>query len=260
MTDKVYPADASMTNVVYAYDSGSNGKGYRTGMTDASGSTTYMYDDRGRPDTLSGTVASTLVSSTLYNQLGQIKQLNLGNGTTTVFKYQGLDAGAPTAYYGRLWQIKTTKGSYTRQDMRYAWDANGNLGQRLNYNTVSGQDESETFEYDFLDRLKSVSGTYSATYDYNSIGNITTMNGASYAYPANHIRPHAVTSVGTTGYTYDANGNMSGRGGISSAGMSKTGSSLCHSMGGPACHSGPPGPSRRCTLWALTASYGADTT
>jgi RHS repeat-associated protein len=49
------------------------------------------------------------------------------------------------------------------------------------------------------------SGPYSESYSYNEIGNITSKNGVSYTYGT---KPHAVTQVGTTAYTYDANGNM----------------------------------------------------
>jgi YD repeat-containing protein len=42
---------------------------------------------------------------------------------------------------------------------------------------------------------------------YNTLGNITSKNGVAYAYgDSNH--KHAVTLVGATSYTYDANGNM----------------------------------------------------
>jgi hypothetical protein len=40
-------------------------------------------------------------------------------------------------------------------------------------------------------------------------GNITAMNGNTYTYST---KPHAVTAVGSSSYTYDANGNMTTRG------------------------------------------------
>ncbi len=46
--------------------------------------------------------------------------------------------------------------------------------------------------------------------EYDPLGNITFMNGKSYSYTSG--RPHAVTSAGSTSYTYDANGNMTARG------------------------------------------------
>jgi len=252
LTGKTYPNNPEMAEVVYTYDStadGGYGKGRLTGMTDASGTTEYKYDYRGRlieerrtvagityvtgysydsadrlisviypdgevvtqtydgrglPDTVNGSAVGSLVSATDYNQLGQIKQIDLGNGTSTAFSYYGLDHSAD--YYGRLRQIKTTGPSGDIQDTTCEWDADGNL--TLRYDALTG--ESETFQYDFLDRLTSaVSGSYAESYTYNEIGNITSMNGVSYVYGD---QPHAVTSVGDTAYAYDANGNMTLRG------------------------------------------------
>jgi RHS repeat-associated protein len=85
--------------------------------------------------------------------------------------------------------------------MKYTWDESGNLVQREDVLAS----ENETFVYDFLDRLLSVSGAYSDNYTYSEIGNIVSANGTSYTYGS---QPHAVTSVGSDNYTYDANGNM----------------------------------------------------
>ena len=46
-TDDACPSNPTL-NVTYTYDSGTYAKGYRTGMSDASGSTTWIYDTRGR--------------------------------------------------------------------------------------------------------------------------------------------------------------------------------------------------------------------
>jgi YD repeat-containing protein len=50
---------------------------------------------------------------------------------------------------------------------------------------------------------------YYTTYD--STGNITNLQGRAYTY-GNNAGPHAVTQIGSTSYTYDANGNMTTRG------------------------------------------------
>lgn len=239
---KTYPADSGMTDVVYTYDNGlrtsmNDASGTITYQYDAQERlieekrtfdgidyvTKYSYDsedrlvsityptnevvtqtynDQGFADTLNGTIVGILVLSTDYNELGDIKQINLGNGTSTTFNYYGLDDEAPIGYYGRLWQIKTLDSSQNViQDTRYTWDANYNLTER--YDAIKG--ETEYFTYDFLDRLITVSGVYNQTYTYDEIGNITSMNGVSYTYGA---KPHAVIAIGNTSYSYDANGNM----------------------------------------------------
>jgi RHS repeat-associated protein len=139
----------------------------------------------------------------LYNSLGMLTEINLHNGVTTTYEYWGIDETG--GYYGRLWNINTNDGSTDLIDIEYTWDAAGNL---LTREDVIAE-ETETFTYDFLDRLLSVSGPYTESFTYDEIGNITSRNGISYTYGN---QPHAVTSVGSTSYTYDANGNMVTRG------------------------------------------------
>ncbi len=250
LTGKSYPDGSGMTDVLYTYDDADAfGLGRRTGMIDASGSSNWVYDargrlveesrtilggyyvtgftydaagrlttvqyptgetvtqtysDRGLPYSLSGNETGTLVSSALYNQLGAITQINLGNGVTTEFDYWGLDHGSD--HYGMLYEIKTYKGETTHQQVQHTWDDAGNLVTR--YDAVD--EETENFTYDFLDRLTAASGAYSRSYSYDAIGNIVSKNSVSYTYGSS--RPHAVTQYGNTTYDYDANGNMVLRG------------------------------------------------
>jgi len=242
-----------MLPVTYTYDStagGNYGKALRTGMSDVSGITSYIYDTRGRlsqetrtisgtsyatsytyddinrvntityptnevvtntyngrglPYSVSGSVAGSLVTVTSYNGLGAVTQINLGNGLKTVYGYWGIDHD--TTSYGRLWEIKTLPqaGGTALQDTQYTWDAGGNLTQR--YDLVAST--TENFTYDSLDRLTGVSGAYSESYIYNTIGNIISKGGNAYTYGT---KPHAVTAVGASSYAYDANGNMTTRG------------------------------------------------
>jgi RHS repeat-associated protein len=154
---------------------------------------------------LSGSVAGYIVDSVLYNSLGMISEINLHNGVTTTYGYWGIDETG--GYYGRLWNINTNDGVDDLIDIEYTWDAAGNL---LTREDVIAQ-ETESFTYDFLDRLTGVSGPYSESYTYDEIGNITSRNGVDYNYDS--TQPHAVDSIdGFNSYTYDANGNMITRG------------------------------------------------
>ncbi len=63
-------------DVTYTFDQGTNGKGRRTGMSDASGSTTWIYDELGRvlsEERTIGTVSKTFQYS--YNKDGSLKEL-----------------------------------------------------------------------------------------------------------------------------------------------------------------------------------------
>lgn len=255
ITGKMYPAGSGMTDIAYSYDSGTYGKGQRTGMVDALGTVAYVYDARGRlvtetrtadsidytthyaydginrvtsvtyptgetvnqtyngrgiPYSLCGSDAEELVLSTVYNGLGSVTEINLGNGLKTTYGYYGTGGTYDTTggYYGRLWEIKTSPqaGGTALMDMAHSWDANGNLASRYDVR----EDETEAFGYDFLDRLTSVSGNYSSSYSYDEIGNMIGRNSLSYSYDS--TQPHAVDSINGTVYTYDNNGNMVYRG------------------------------------------------
>jgi len=183
------------------------GAGGQAGETVTSG-----YDVYGRPITLTGT--SNYVTGTDYTAEGRIDLLKLGN-----------TAASPTlktdyVYYawttsngrGRLQQLKTGTPSVTDslQDLRYSYDAVGNVTQVQDYK--AGSPETMTYTYDDLDRLTAASGGYSDSIAYNTIGNITSKTGmGNYAYQ-DGAHKHAVTHLdGVQKYWYDANGNMTSR-------------------------------------------------
>ena len=105
------------------------------------------------------------------------------------------------------------------QDLAYAWDGAGNLASRRDLN----QGLLEEFRYDTLGRLTESrrNGTVNLALDYDAIGNVRRRSdvcggtAACFAYHA--TRKHAVISNGTLAYEYDANGNMTSRGGASIA-------------------------------------------
>ncbi len=155
---------------------------------------TQTYNGRGLPYSLSGGTVGNLVTKTLYNQLGSPTDINLGNSVNTTFGYWGVGGSHDTAggYYGKLWEIKTISPVNTLQDTQHTWDAGGNMLNRYNVLTSN----NETFDYDFLDRLTSVSGNYTDSWTYrdvgqSDIGNIVSHNGTPYLYGSS--RPHAMT-------------------------------------------------------------------
>jgi len=208
LTEEKRTVDSTIYTTSFTYD----GADRVTTITYPDGDVvTNGFNGAGLPRTVSGSVVGNLVTETLYNPLRQISQIDLGNGLRNVFHYHGLDAvdgGDATSYWGKLYRIRTYKvsDSTDRLHLKYWWDAGSNLTQRKDVQAS----ETETFTYDFLDRLTGASGPYTESYAYNAIGNITNKNGTSYTYGSS--KPHAVTAVGSAIYAYDANGNMTDRG------------------------------------------------
>jgi RHS repeat-associated protein len=203
--------DSALYNTAYTYD-GADRPVTITYPTEEV--VTHGYNVRGLPYTLTGSTAGTLVTGATYNALGMMKELKMGSATPllkTTCNYYGTGGSndTPGGYYGRLWEIKTVHSSTTLQDVKHTWDAAGNLTQRQ---FQSGTQETEDFVYDYLDRLTSVSGAYSESFSYDTLGNITskTTGGTTRNYTYGSSKPHAVTSISnpTTSYSYDDNGNM----------------------------------------------------
>jgi RHS repeat-associated protein len=96
------------------------------------------------------------------------------------------------------------------QKLEYGYDPVGNVLSISDYN--AGGTQTQSFAHDFLDRLTLASATggsaglYTETYTYNQIGNLMSKGGVSYSYGSS--KPHAVTAVATSTFSYDANGNM----------------------------------------------------
>lgn len=290
LTGKLYQANTSCPtsnpslSVTFGYDSGTNGIGRRTSMSDSSGSTTWSYDLRGRmteelrtigvfgtyktqwnydlldrlswmkyPGDNQGNVGeqvtytyhanvanwlvsvvgtNTYVKNVAYDVAGRVDLLSLGLiGSSPIFNVDYV-YNAWTTQGGRLQQTKTGTPSSTTslQDLRYTYDSAGNVLTIQDYK--AGSPQTQTFTYDFLNRLKSAQasggtgGTYALEYyTVNEIGNLTAKGSAGISYPATTpggcsvgtlaSKPHAASgstsNPGTNTYTYDCNGNVTAR-------------------------------------------------
>jgi RHS repeat-associated protein len=228
--------DPGSYTITYNYDSisgGNKGRGRRTGMTDSSGSASWVYDVRGRvltetkTITGAGTFATTYAYDPLdrvtaityptgevvtqtynaqglleslrsqtnnqwyvtnldYNANGSLAKLQLGNGTRTLYGYNGLIGnpwdsrpGLGLTSYGRLWESRTEKTATGEvlQAWRYGYDNVGNVTTLSDMaRTITG-----TLTYAFTDTFNTkdtVAWTYNAsqTVPFNDGGNNVVKN------------------------------------------------------------------------------------
>ncbi len=185
---------------------------------------TYTYNGFGDVETIAGvksSVTTDYIKEVNYNASGQITFTKYGNSVTSDYTYNSNTL--------RLSNILTKKpdGTTKLQELAYTFDNAGNVATIVD--TINSM--SQTFTYDDLNRLtQAVGSAYGTqTFAYDSIGNMTTKASRTMSYGAGSAGPHAVTDVTWTGtnfptfcrdlasgncdMTYDANGNMTVRGG-----------------------------------------------
>jgi RHS repeat-associated protein len=165
----------------YTYDAASNvvsmkyPDNYAVAMT---------YDSLNRLHTLG---AFATITYTLDNQVASVKY---GDGQTATYTYNNRDE--PT-------QILVKNGAVKQLDLNYTYDPAGNVLKI----------GSESYGYDYLNRLTSANGPWGAiSYTYDAVGNRLTMTqgGSKTSYSYNNV--NEMKSAGTTSYSYDANGNL----------------------------------------------------
>ncbi|MEX1993035.1 MAG: RHS repeat-associated core domain-containing protein [Steroidobacteraceae bacterium] len=152
------------------------------------------------------------------------------------------------------YRLAGVNGTAAIQNLAYAWDANDNLIRRQDLN----RGLSEEFRYDALDRLDDArqNGVVNLDLSYDTIGNILWKSdvcpGTTPCYAYHPTRKHAVTAAGGVSYAYDANGNMTSRGGAAIAWTSDNlPISIAHANGNSSQFSYGPAGNR----WRQTANH-----
>jgi len=140
--------------------------------------------------------------ATAANARGQITTEQLAGATMTTTHAYDPNTGYPSYDY-----TDSPGGVEVRRGM-YSWDNVGNLTWRL-YEGSSYIMES--FGYDSLNRLTSVTGPVNKSFRYDVTGNLTTKSDVG-TYYYNGSRPHAVNLIlgnnNSWQFQYDANGNL----------------------------------------------------
>jgi RHS repeat-associated protein len=220
-------------------------------MTDASGNTTFDYDNRGRlfekTSTINGHSFTLTYGFSLANRLTAVTYPT-GRSVTYTRNSTG-KAEEVFAFYDSITTILMNNFSYLpfgpaaymdtgtgsavinvfdefyrmtvanpggQTERFYTYNANGNI---TNIDVTNNQSKNQAFTYDPLNRLLTASGIYgSIGYTYDKVGNrlIRTVNDdtetCSYISGTNKLQE--ITGSNPATFAYDTNGNTTGIGGI----------------------------------------------
>jgi RHS repeat-associated protein len=207
------PCPGSPYAFAYGYDEGGRlrWKQFPDGDAIGSESDPITYDGAGRMQTIPG------IARAEYRPNGSPSLLQFSNSTKTVFTPDSLD---------RLRHIQSSSSSGGKsviiQDTDYGLDPLGRATTETSFTDVAvpwEQSEAWSFHYDDLDRLDGASESssgYALTCHYDALGNMTNNSGlGDYTYPKpGERRPHAVSNIGNTAYSYDDNGDMTQSGSL----------------------------------------------
>lgn len=236
-------------NITYTYDSGTDGKGHLTGMTDQSGTMTLSYDSRGRLFQKATNIdGQQYIYSQTYTPGDKLLHVTYPSGRTLDYTRDSMKRmqGLSTTYesstvnlvsnmthkpFGGPKGMTTGAGGVvdnqagecdcitvanpgTQMEQQYTYDRNRNL---LSIVAPNSPQFSQTFTYDSLNRLATAQGRYgSIGYTYDKVGNrlteITNGQTDNYAYFSNTNRLQEITGANPLSFTYDANGNITGIG------------------------------------------------
>jgi RHS repeat-associated protein len=225
LTTITYP---DTTTVNYTYDEISR----LATATNANGTVTVGYDNRGRTANVTGPFGQTV--SYGYDVDGNRTSLAIGGSTYATYAYDALNRlssitdsaslavnysydvtnkltsrilpnGVTTSYeydgLNRLTRLRNTTTSATLTDGQYTYDTANRISQ------LTDLGGTHAYGYDSVDRVTTATypGAAAESYTYDGVGNRTASHlSASYTYqPFNRV-----TSAGGATYTYDNNGNL----------------------------------------------------
>lgn len=188
------------------------------GQTGPTFTVNYNFDGNGR---INGIAVSGLGTFGIeYDTLGRYSRITYPNGQTREFTYDGQDRLTVL----RNWHPAAGDLAVFQYDYDYDWPTGtySMLGQRTSVTTTGPATSNNTqyrYTYDANYQLTGVTqGAFARTWSYDAIGNRTYANTVPYTYYKNGTNPlngERLRNDGSGGgdFTYDANGNIAGRGG-----------------------------------------------
>jgi RHS repeat-associated protein len=209
-----YPADPA-ENVTYTYDqtAGGFGIGRVTSVTDAAGSLSRSYDERG--DLLSesrvfgsGPSAVTLQTGYTYDAAGRVASITYPSGTKIAYTRDGMGriTGATALAKGSSEAATVVSGAGYEP-----------FGLANGFSYGNGISESRLFDLDYRMTTISSSGgqpVENLSYGYNAANDVTSVtdgvtaaNSQTFGYDALDRLTGATGGYGSLAYGYDANGN-----------------------------------------------------
>ena len=169
-----------------------------------------------------GYSATDTEDGTLTGSVTTTGSVNTSTAGTYQLVYDVVDSGSlPAARKIRTVVVhsgSTPQNIDYKQNFEYTYDANGNITKIIDSSNTSASKVVD-YVYDDLNRMASATATgvasgqstYTHTYAYNAIGDITSGPVGTYSYSgssgSNWANPHAATSVNSVTNTYDKDGN-----------------------------------------------------
>jgi len=197
-----YPTD--QLDVTLTYDTGTNGKGRLSTITDGSGTTTYSYDVLGNVTSKTSTVSGKQFTvSYAYNGANQLTQITQPSGRVVQLTRDsnGLVAG-----------ISETKNGNTQNLLTSAQYVP--FGGAKSFTLGNGKTQTNTHNLNGQVASINVDEVYQSTLSYNADGQITALassvaatSNQSFSYDELDRLTEASGSYGTLGYSYDSSSN-----------------------------------------------------
>lgn len=214
VTAAAYPGDA-IENVSYIYDqaAGGFGIGRLTSVSDAVGTLSQTYDERGNVLTESrahgsGASAVTLLTKYAYDDASRIISITYPSGTAVAYARDGM---------GRIASITAQPRGAAQPTQVLSKISYEPFGPPSALTYGNGVTESRNFDLDY--RLTALSGAgnqqvQSLSYGYNAANDVLSItdgvapgNSQTFGYDALDRLTSATGGYGSLAYTYDANGN-----------------------------------------------------